>query len=88
MAFAFRKKKILWKSKWKSVVDNKFFWKTVKLLLSNKVVGKDEVHLMENNEPVKTDIETTVVLNNFIFKYSTESWYFKVFKRRTFSKLY
>ena len=49
----------------KSVVDNKLFWKTVKPLLSDKVAGKDEIHLIENNELVKTDLETAEVLNNF-----------------------
>ena len=54
-----RKKKELWKSKWK---DNKLFWKTVKRLLSDKVAGKDEVHLIENDELDKTDLETAEVL--------------------------
>ena len=49
----------------KSVVDNKLFWKTVKPLLSDKLAGKDEIHLIENNELVKTDLETAEVLNNF-----------------------
>ena len=49
----------------KFVVDNKLFWKTVKPLLSDNVAGKDEVHLIENNELVKTDLETAKVLNNF-----------------------
>ena len=33
--------------------------------LSGKVAGKDEIHLIENNELVKTDLETAEVLNNF-----------------------
>ena len=57
----------------KFVVDNKLFWKTVKPLLSDNVAGKDEIHLIENNELVKTDLETAEVLNNFFFQYSTES---------------
>ena len=57
----------------KFVVDNKLFWKTVKPLLSDNVAGKDEIHLIENNELVKTDLETAEVLNNFFFEYSTES---------------
>ena len=40
----------------KSVVDNKLFWKTVKPLLSDEVAGKDKIHLIENNELVKTDL--------------------------------
>ena len=38
-----------------------------------KVTGKDRIHLIENNELVKTDLETAEVLNNFFFEYSTES---------------
>ena len=49
----------------KSVADNKLFWKTVKPLLPDKVAGKDEIHLIENNKLVKTDLETAEVLNNF-----------------------
>ena len=49
----------------KFVVDNKLFWRTVKPLLSDNVAGKDEIHLIENNELVKTDLETAEVLNKF-----------------------
>ena len=70
----------------KSVIDNKLFWKSVKPLLPDKVAGKDIIHLIENNGLVKTDLETAEVLNNLFFQYSTESWYLKIFKRRTFSK--
>ena len=51
----------------KFVVDNKLFWKTVKSLLSDNVAGKDEIHLIENHELLKTDLETAEVLNNFFF---------------------
>ena len=67
---------LLWKTKKryyenlnkKFVVDNKLFWKTVKPLLSDNVAGKDEIHLIENNELVKTDLETAEVLNNVFSK--------------------
>ena len=49
----------------KSVVDNKLFWKTVKPLLSDKVMGKDHIHFVENDELIKTDLETAEVFNNF-----------------------
>ena len=39
----------------KSVVGNTLLGKTIKPLLSDKVVGKDKIHLIENNELVKTD---------------------------------
>ena len=41
----------------KSVVDNKLFWKTVKPLLSDRVAGKDKIHLIENNEIVKIHLK-------------------------------
>ena len=40
------------------------FWKTVKPLLSDKVV-KGKINLIENDELVKTDLETAEVLNDF-----------------------
>ena len=49
----------------KSVVNNKLFWKNAKPFLSDKISGKDEIHLLENNELVKTDLETAEILNNF-----------------------
>ena len=49
----------------KLAVDNKLFWETVKPLLSDNVAGKDEIHLIENHELVKTDLETAEILNNF-----------------------
>ena len=57
----------------KSVIDYKFFWKTVKPFLSDKIVGKKKIHLIENGEPIKTDLETAEILNNFFFKHSTKS---------------
>ena len=49
----------------KFVVDNELFRKTVKSVVSDNVAGKDEIHLIENNELVKTDLETAEDLNNF-----------------------
>ena len=49
----------------KSVVDSKLFWKTVKPLLSDKIMAKDHIHLVENDELIKTDLETAEVFNNF-----------------------
>ena len=48
-----------------SAVDNTLFWKNVKPFPSDKISGKDEIHLLENNELVKADLETAEVLNNF-----------------------
>ena len=49
----------------KSAADKKFIWKNVKPFISDKFSGKDEIHLIENNELVKTGLETAEVLNNF-----------------------
>ena len=68
----------------KSAIDNKLFWKAVKPLLSDKVARKDKIHLIKNNELVKTDLETAEVSNNFQF--SKEPWYLRIFKWPTFGK--
>ena len=49
----------------KSVVDNKLFWNSIKSFLSDKASGKDEIHFIENNKFVETDLITARVLNNF-----------------------
>ena len=49
----------------KSVIDNKSFWKTVKPFLSDKTHGNDKIHLIENDELLKTDLETAEVFNEF-----------------------
>ena len=49
----------------KSAVDNKLFWKNVKPVLSDKVLRKNEIYLIKNSKPIKTDLETLEVLNNF-----------------------
>ena len=49
----------------KSVIDNKSFWKTVKPFLSDKTHTKDKIHLIENDELLKTDLETAEVFNEF-----------------------
>ena len=46
-------------------VDSKLLCKTVKPHLYNKVSDKDKIHLIENNELAKTDLETAGVLNTF-----------------------
>ena len=49
----------------KSVIDNKSFWKTVKPFLSDKTHRNDKIHLIENDELLKTDLETAEVFNEF-----------------------
>ena len=44
---------------------NKLFWKTIKPSFSDKIVTRDRIHLTENGEVVKTELETAETLNNF-----------------------
>ena len=46
-------------------MDNKLFWKTIKPSFSDKIVTRDRMHLTENGEVVKTELETAEALNNF-----------------------
>ena len=47
-------------------MDNKPFWKTIKPSFSNKTVTRDRIHLTENGEVFKTELETAETLNNFL----------------------
>ena len=49
----------------KAVIVNKLFWKAVKPFLSHKIVGKNKIHLTENGELIKTNLETVEILNDF-----------------------
>ena len=49
----------------KAVIVNKLFWKAVKPFLSHKFVGKNKIHLTENGELIKTNLETVEILNDF-----------------------
>ena len=48
----------------KSVIDNKLLWKAVSPFLSDKIVGKNKIHLTENGELIKPDLETAEILND------------------------
>ena len=39
----------------KNVTNNKAFWKTVKTFLSDKMISKEEIALIEENEIVSND---------------------------------
>ena len=45
--------------------DNKNFWKTVKLFLSDKSINGDKINLNENEELINRKSKTTDVLNEF-----------------------
>ena len=49
----------------RNLMDNKFFRKTIKPSFSDKIVTRDRIHLTENGEVVKTELETAEILNNF-----------------------
>ena len=46
-------------------MDNKLFWKTMKPSFSDKIVTRDRIHLTENGEVAKTELETAETLNYF-----------------------
>ena len=46
-------------------MGNKLFSKTIKSSFSDKIVTKDRIHLTENDEFVRTELETAETLNNF-----------------------
>ena len=48
----------------RNLMDNKLFWKTIKPSFSDKIVTRDRIHLTENGEVVKTELETEETLNN------------------------
>ena len=47
-----------------SLITN-FFWKTIKLLLFDKVIARDRINLSEKGKLVKTELETAEVLSKF-----------------------
>ena len=59
------KKKYYEKLDERNLMDNKLFWKTIKPSFSDKIVTRDRIHLTENGEVVKTELETAENLNNF-----------------------
>ena len=53
------------KKYYKNLMDDKLFWKTIKPSFSDTIVTRDRLHLAENGEVVKTELETAETLNNF-----------------------
>ena len=51
----------------KSVIDDKLFWKAVSPFLSDKIVGKSNIHLTENGELTKQDLDIQIYSNNKLF---------------------
>ena len=47
----------------KKITDDKTFWKTIKPFLSNKIVSREKVTLIEEDEIVESDINTAQILN-------------------------
>ena len=59
------KKELLFNFKRKSVIDNPKFWKTVKLILLNKLVSSEKITLVEKEEINTNDKDIAKVLNHF-----------------------
>ena len=78
--FLEKSKRYYEKVKEKSVINNKLFWKAVKSFSSDKIVGKNKIHLAENGELMKTGLENAEILNDFFFKHSTKAGHYKIFK--------
>ena len=51
----------------KKITDDKTFWKTIKPFLSNKIVSREKVTLIEEDEILESDINTAQILNTFFF---------------------
>ena len=49
----------------KDVTDNKTFWKTIKPFLSDKIVSREKITLIEEDEIVESDSNTAQILNTF-----------------------
>ena len=49
----------------RNLTDDKLFWKTIKRSFSNNIVTRDRMHMIENDEIVKTELQTAETLNNF-----------------------
>ena len=49
----------------KDVIDNKKFWKTVKLLFSDKAKSSEKFTLVHEDKIITTDDENTKILNSF-----------------------
>ena len=49
----------------KNITDDKKFWKTVKLLLSDKSINRDKIHLNENGELINSKSKTAEVVKKF-----------------------
>ena len=51
----------------KDIADNKQFWRTVELLLSDKSQSNEKLTLVEYNKRVIEDKDNTELLNSFFF---------------------
>ena len=50
------KKEVLFDFRWKNVIDNRKFWKTVKPMSSNKLVSSEKITLVENEKKVNKSL--------------------------------
>ena len=70
----------------KDIVDNKLFWEIMKPSVSDKVMTRDRINLLEIEESVKAELETAEVPSKFfsniannleISKYSKHEPFFR-----------
>ena len=47
----------------KKIADNKTFWKTIKSFIFDKIVSREKVNLIKEDEIVKSKIHTSEILN-------------------------
>ena len=48
-----------------NICGNKTFWKIVKPFLSDKILSREQITLVENNEIISEDIDAAQTLNSF-----------------------
>ena len=49
----------------KNITDNRIFWQTVKLFLSEKNKSREKITLVKNEEIISDDVEVANTLNNY-----------------------
>ena len=65
MSLVRKSKKLYYSNLDEKKVTDKIFWKTIKPFLSNKIVSREKVTLIEEDEIVESDINTAQILNTF-----------------------
>ena len=64
MSLVRKSKKLYYSNLDEKKVTDKIFWKTIKPFLSNKIVSREKVTLIEEDEIVESDITTAQILTS------------------------